>query len=412
MNLFLKHSDKLIGTYTLTIPGSKSESNRLLILQKILNNSFKIENISDSDDTKALIEALNTNSPIKNIGHAGTTFRFLTAYFSSIPQSDVILTGSQRMKERPIKILVEVLNELGANITYLENEGYPPIKIKGTNLELKNYIEITANISSQYISALILLAPSLKKGLQIKLLKKPSSSPYIKMTQQLLTKIGIENSWENDIINVKPYSKTNLEKLTVEADWSSASYIYSLVSLAKKLTVFLPNFRKDSLQGDSKVAKYYNFFGIKTSYHPDGISLTKVTNPKKEKLILNLINEPDLAQTITITCLGLDIDCLLTGLHTLKIKETNRLQALKNEIEKFGAQVTITNDTLDLKCSKKKLNENVIVETYNDHRMALAFAPLTLVTSLTIQNANVISKSYSNYWEHLKKIGIQIFNSL
>lgn len=383
----------------IAVSGSKSESNRLLILQKNYPNLF-LNNLSNSDDTRHLEEAIASNMDVVNIGHAGTAMRFLTAYFSVKIGKEVVLTGSDRMQNRPIKILVDALRSLGANIQYIEKEGYPPLRIKGKKLT-KNKVSINGNVSSQYISALILIAPTLKNGLEIDLLGKVTSVPYIKMTLSLLGNLEIETNWRDNIIKIYSKNKINDKTLTVESDWSSASYFYSLVALSKDGKIKLSSYKKDSLQGDNSLIEIYKHFGVKTVFEKNTIVLTK-EEVKLKSLALDLVNSPDLAQTIVVTCFGLGIACDLTGLHTLKIKETDRLVALKNELEKLGAIVDITNKSLHLKTSNK-INSNVTIETYEDHRMAMAFAPLALKTVINIANAEVVTKSFISFWEDLDK---------
>lgn len=384
------------------ITGSKSESNRLLILQQFYSN-LKIENLSNSDDSQLMQKALVSNSKEINIGHAGTAMRFLTAYFSVKENSEIVLTGSHRMKNRPIKILVEALKELGADIEYLEKEGFPPLKIIGKQLE-KDTVEIEGSVSSQYISALLLIAPTLKNGLQLKFKGKVTSIPYIKMTLKLLEELGVEHTWNENVIKIRPNSVIDDKRIVVESDWSSASYYYSLVALSSNSEVTLSSYKKESLQGDSVLAEIYENLGVHTTYQKNSITLKNLGSINASKLMeLNLVGAPDIAQTIVVTCFGLGMECYLTGLHTLKIKETDRLVALKNEIEKLGGEVVITNETLQLKKSEKII-ENIGISTYDDHRMAMAFAPLATKVSIQIEEANVVSKSYPTFWEDFEKV--------
>ena len=385
----------------IAISGSKSESNRLLILQKIFPNII-LKNISDSDDTKHLQEALSTNIKTVDIGHAGTAMRFLIAYFSSIEGQEVILTGSERMQNRPIKILVEAMHSLGANIEYIDKKGYPPVLIKGKKLTISK-VQIEGNVSSQYISALLIIASSLKNGLEIELLGKITSVPYIKMTLALLNELDIETSWNENRITVLPKLSVDHKTVTVESDWSSASYFYSLVALSKHGKVSLSSYRKHSKQGDNSLIEIYKHFGVETEFDGDRLILTKINDNELKPLILDLVNSPDLAQTIVVTCFGLGIPCRLTGLHTLKIKETDRLIALQNELGKLGAEIEVTNNSLSLK-SAQIINSNVSIETYNDHRMAMAFAPLALKVPLIINDAEVVTKSYTSFWEHFETV--------
>ncbi len=400
MNLSLDHtkSPKINGI--LTISGSKSESNRLLILQK-LYPQLNIDNLSDSDDTHHLQEALLSTSNTIDIGHAGTAMRFLTAYFSVQENREVILTGSERMQNRPIKILVKALRDLGADITYKGKEGYPPLLIKGKELT-NNAVRIKGNVSSQYLSALLLIAPKLSQGLHLNLVGEVASRPYLEMTLSLLSQMGISYTWEDNIISVLPIEKVVAKTIKVESDWSSASYFYSLVALSKEAQITLTTYKKNSLQGDSALVSIYKSLGVTTTFEENSISITKNSKLKTQNLKLNLVKTPDLAQTIAVTCFGLGIACELTGLHTLKIKETDRLVALKTELEKLGASVNITHESLSLKATKV-LKNNISIATYNDHRMAMAFAPLSLKVPLTIKEAEVVSKSYPRFWEDLDK---------
>ncbi len=400
MNLELaKYTNPLKGTIKIT--GSKSESNRLLILQQFYQN-LTIKNLGESDDTAVMKTALSSESQIIDVHHAGTAMRFLTAYFSIAEGRETVLTGSQRMKERPIKILVEALQSLGADIKYIENDGFPPIKITGKKI-IKNKVKINGNVSSQYISALLLIASSLENGLQIEFEGKVTSIPYIKMTLSLLSQLNIENNWIENTITIKPKKAIDDLTVTVESDWSSASYYYSLVALSNNAEITLKSYKKNSLQGDSVLATIYQKLGVKTIFDKNSITLKKYNIPVSKHLTFDLKNAPDIAQTIAVTCFGLNISCGLSGLHTLKIKETDRLVALQTELQKFGAKVRITDESLHLQ-STATIKNGVLVKTYNDHRMAMAFAPLLLKTSLEIEDANVVSKSYPDFWTDLQKL--------
>lgn len=407
MNILLQQSTINNLQSEIKITGSKSESNRLLLLQALYSN-IQIENLSNSDDTRVMSQALSSTSNIVDVHHAGTAMRFLTAYFAFQKGREVVLTGSDRMKERPIKILVDALRELGADISYLETEGFPPLKINGKN-PTKNTVTLQANVSSQYISALLLIAPKLENGLELTLEGNITSVPYIKMTLRLLEELGIETTFKDQTIKVKQQSAINNQIATVESDWSSASYFYSIIALSKVGTkITLSSYKAHSLQGDAVLADIYLQFGVKTTFKTNRLVLQKVEMLNNLSLIeLDLSNSPDIAQTITVTCFALGLECLLTGLHTLKIKETDRLLALKTEIEKLGGMVTITTNSLHLKASNN-LKSQVAIATYNDHRMAMAFAPLALKTSLIINDAEVVSKSYPGFWNDLKTIGFQI----
>lgn len=411
MNLHLKRSEISNLKSEISITGSKSETNRLLLLKALFPN-LVLENTSNSDDSEVMLKVLkdfhlpSSNSQLFDIHHAGTAMRFLTAYFAIQEENEVVLTGSFRMKERPIQILVNALNQLGVEISYVENEGFPPIKIKGKKIT-KNKVSLPANVSSQYISALLLIAPKLENGLELTLEGEITSVPYIKMTLALLNEIGVETSFEKNIIKVNPKPNTqNPIPLTIESDWSSASYWYSIVALSEiGTTITLLSYTKNSLQGDAVLAEIYEDFGVETVFNSNkSITITKTESYTIEYAEYNLQNSPDIAQTIAVTCFGLGFECHFTGLHTLKIKETDRLEALKNELTKLGAEVSITNDSLTI-LSSKGINENVSIATYQDHRMAMAFAPLALKVPIIIENAEVVSKSYPTFWDDLKKIG-------
>ncbi len=405
MHITLQKS-KIAKQSSIQITGSKSESNRLLLL-KALYPEISLDNVSNSDDSQLMEKALASSSNIVDINHAGTAMRFLTAFFAVQEGREVVLTGSKRMKERPIKILVEALQELGADISYTENDGFPPIKVKGKRL-IKNKVALKANVSSQYISALLLIASKLENGLELTLKGEITSVPYIKMTLSLLDEVGVESSFSDNVITVKPNTQIPQPKtLTVESDWSSASYYFSIVALSDVGTeIALSSYKENSLQGDSALVEIYKEFGIETTYLENSVVLTKKTQNLDSKTF-NLVNAPDIAQTIAVTCFALGVPCDLKGLHTLKIKETDRLVALKTEIEKLGGRVDITNDSLYLHPSSSVKNM-VSIATYHDHRMAMAFAPLALKTSIVIEDAMVVSKSYPTFWDDLKSVGFKI----
>ncbi|HBI39973.1 MAG TPA: 3-phosphoshikimate 1-carboxyvinyltransferase [Tenacibaculum sp.] len=405
MNLQLQAQNSTIQA-KISVSGSKSESNRLLILQQLYPN-LEIDNLSDSDDTKHIQEALFSTSEIINVGHAGTAMRFLTAFFASKDGVVKTLKGSERMHNRPIKVLVDALRSLGANISYLDKEGYPPLKIIGQKLK-KDKVSINSNVSSQYISALMLIAPSLPNGLSIELTDKVTSVTYIRMTLNLINQLGIETNFKDNLITINPKSNIVNQVTTVESDWSSASYFYSLMALSKlDSNITLTSYKVDSLQGDAVLAEIYKHFGVKTLFEKNSITLLKSSTHSNNTLKINLNNAPDIAQTIAVTCFGLGISCSLTGLHTLKIKETDRLEALREELTKLGASIKVTDNSLELEASNK-INKNIDIKTYNDHRMAMAFAPLAFKTTLKINDAEVVSKSFRNFWVDMSKIGLKV----
>lgn len=387
------------------ITGSKSESNRLLIL-KALFDSISIENLSNSHDSQVMQIALSSAETTIDIHHAGTAMRFLTAYFAAFEDRETILTGSSRMQERPIGILVDALRDLGADIEYMKNTGFAPLKIKGKRL-VKNKTSLAANVSSQYISALMMMGAKMPNGLEIHLDGKITSVPYIKMTQSLLDEAGIKSSFEGQRITVYPSKNLVPKTIVVESDWSSASYFYSLVALSKKGTITLSSYKKDSLQGDSALTEIYKEMGVGTVFAGNEITLVKSENFTPKPIEFDLSNCPDIAQTIAVTCFGLGVSCDLTGLHTLKIKETDRLEALKNELTKLGASISVTDDSLHLKASHE-IKADVTIATYQDHRMAMAFAPLALKVPIKFEEADVVNKSYPDFWNDLEKLGFKI----
>ena len=401
MNLLLQTS-QLDLQEQIAITGSKSETNRLLLLQALYPN-ITLANTSNSDDSEVMQKALKGKEEIVDIHHAGTAMRFLTAYFAVNEGREVVLTGSQRMKERPIKVLVEALQQLGAHITYEKEEGYPPIRIKGQKITAHK-VSIPANVSSQYISALLLVAPKLENGIELTLVGEITSVPYIKMTLALLNDLDIQTSFIGNVITVYPKKEVESKVMTVESDWSSASYFFSLVALAKTASISLTSYNETSLQGDSALVEIYKQMGVISRFEGNKLTLTKQQDFVCSDLNLDLNNTPDIAQTIVVTCLGLGIGCHLTGLHTLKIKETDRLEALRIELTKLGANISVTNDSLTL-IATQNINQEIRIETYKDHRMAMAFAPLGLKVTIIINNADVVSKSYPDFWDDLKKIG-------
>ena len=405
MHLAVDHSTKTIAS-KLVITGSKSETNRLLLLQA-LYPQLTIENASNSDDSTAMTKALGSNDELKDIHHAGTAMRFLTAYFATKKDSSIILTGSKRMQERPIGLLVDALNSLGASITYDQKQGYPPLRIKGKQLE-GGEVSLPANISSQYISALLLIAPKLTKGLVIHLEGEITSLPYIKMTLALLERIGISTTFDGTSIRVPYQADIVPQKQIVESDWSSASYWFSSLALCMEGELTLSSYRKDSLQGDRVLLDIYQKLGVESYFGAEGLQLKKVKGfVLPSRLELDLVEAPDIAQTIAVTCYGLGVECILTGLHTLKIKETDRLLALEKELGKLGATITVTNDSLHLS-PVQNFQKGQAIDTYHDHRMAMAFAPLGLKIPLEVNDADVVTKSYPSFWEDMQHAGFQI----
>lgn len=404
MHLNLSH-DTLICNGKIKITGSKSETNRLLFLQSLFPN-FKIQNKSNSDDSSIMQAALKSTSDFIDINHAGTAMRFLTSYFSQLEGREVILTGSERMQQRPIKILVDALRSLGASIEYEKKQGYPPLRIKGKKLD-GGTISLPADISSQYISSLIMLGAVLKAGIELNLKGTITSMPYINMTLDLLKRLGIKTEFKGHRILVKNTSKSKNTIQVVESDWSSASYFFSIAALSDKAKIYLSNYKSNSLQGDSILRIIYKQLGVNSYFEGNNLILEKenISSPKSIKW--DLSNAPDIAQTIAVSCYGLGVACDLEGLHTLKIKETDRLVALDTELSKLGAKISVTNKSLHL-ASDQDFQKGITISTYNDHRMAMAFAPLALKIPLSVKKAEVVSKSYPNFWEDLNSLNFKI----
>ena len=387
---------------SLTIGGSKSETNRLLLLQS-LYPSLQIENASPSRDSEAMYRGLYSSDPTIDIGDAGTAMRFLTAYYAACTQKELLLTGSARMQERPIGILVNALRQAGAKIYYSKEEGFPPLHIQGQHLS-GGTLTIKANISSQYISALLLVAPSFPRGLTLQLEGEITSFPYLRMTLSLLNELGIAASFENNTFTVSYTPEISPRTVVVEPDWSSASYFYSMVALSPVGTsLYMQHYREKSLQGDRIVADIYQAFGVRTIFWEDKIQLIKERELIAPIFSYNLLDCPDIAQTIAVTCFGLGVECFLSGLHTLNIKETNRLEALKNEISKLGGEVHISEEEIWIG-STSKINRNISIDSYNDHRMAMAFAPLSLKNSIIIKDCEVVEKSFPDFWQQFESI--------
>ena len=393
------------------LPASKSISNRALIINALANGTHPLENLSDCDDTQVMLRALQAQpGETIDIMAAGTAMRFLTAYLSVIP-GDRIITGTQRMKQRPIGILVDALRELGANIEYVEKEGFPPLRIQGTTLT-KSHISLPGNISSQYISALLMIAPTLKNGLQVTLTGDIISRPYIDLTLQLMKDFGAQASWLNDHelkVEPQPYRST---PYYIEGDWSATSYWHEIVALSKDATITLPSLFRKSYQGDSKMADQFAQLGARTSYKENGITILKPKMVDISQAIhvnLDFTNQPDLAQTFVVTCALQNITFRFTGLQTLKIKETDRIAALICEMKKLGYVLHEAEDSILYWDGERCERSGEAIDTYEDHRMAMAFAPACLVMdNICINNPQVVSKSYPRYWDDLKAAGFII----
>jgi len=401
---------------TIHLPASKSINNRLLILQALCNNAFIINNMSDSDDTQLLYKALNSSDSVIDIDAAGTAMRFLTAYYAGRVGEERVLTGCERMKNRPIRILVESLRKLGTTIEYSEKDGFPPLKITGNQIG-GGELAIDGRVSSQYISALLMVAPFFTNGLRLRLVNKVVSVPYIQQTIDLMKLLGFEINWiENEIV-VKPFEnqwiENSIKSISVESDWSAASYWYEMAAFAENVDLRIYGLQQPSIQGDSIVSQLFEPLGVKTDFFEGGIRLSKSEKPLPTDLVeIDFTNFPDLAQTLTVTLAMLDIPFCFSGLDSLRIKETDRILALQTELAKFGK--TITEPETNVlqfvpRVSSPKTFFPKKIETYNDHRMAMAFAPIALLsTNIEIENPQVVSKSYPSFWHDLQSIGFEI----
>lgn len=401
---------KVSGTVQLT--GSKSESNRALIIQALSKGKVNIENLSSADDTVLLTKALKdataegTGTKTIDIGPAGTAMRFMTSYLNLLP-GDFILTGTARMQQRPIGILVDALKGIGADVHYKNKPGFPPLHIEGKMWQSKDQVSIKGDVSSQYISSLLLIASSLKKGLTINIEGELTSRPYVTMTLNMLAEAGIQHQWEGNSIKISP-QEAQETTIYIEPDWSAASYWYAMVALAQEGEIYLPGLKKNSLQGDIAIAEIMTHFGVKTTFEEKGILLQK-TADKSDKTLFDFKECPDLAQTVVVVAAALKRNVSFTGLETLKIKETDRIAALQNEIAKFGAILTADGEIYHLDSSAVAEPESISIATYEDHRMAMAFAPLALVfNEIKIEEPQVVEKSYPAYWEHLTAQGFSI----
>jgi 3-phosphoshikimate 1-carboxyvinyltransferase len=385
------------------LPGSKSESNRALILQAMSNGRIKIQNLSAAHDTQTLQNLLTTNPETLDVGHAGTAMRFLTAYLAFRPE-DKVLTGSPRMQERPIGPLVDALRKMGAEIAYLGKEGFPPLMIFGRNAKFRDaQVSLPGNISSQFISALLLIGYAQPDGLQIHLEGEVTSRPYIEMTLQLLANFGITHTWEGNTITL-PRQHLRAGTYAVEADWSAASYWYCIAALSESCEIHLHGLKPNSLQGDSIVADKMAALGVQTLWQKDVLHLTNTGNPA-QNIHWDFVDCPDLAQGLIVTAAAMGIEARFTGLQSLRIKETDRIAALQNELRKFG--VDLNEGVGEWWLSGKFTPQSAEIQTYQDHRMAMAFAPLALICpGITIQNPEVVTKSYPGFWEDLKHVGI------
>lgn len=409
MNIFISKPSQ-ISSSAIHLPASKSESNRALIIQALAsyqsNTNIHLENLSAARDTQTLIRLLKSEDQILDVIDAGTTMRFLTAYLA-ITQQNKILTGTPRMCERPIHILVNALKDLGFEINYLGKTDFPPIEIVPSKNNIKHEIHILASVSSQYISALLMIAPLLPQGLRLILEGAVNSKPYIEMTLHQMAFFGIQCTWAENCIEILP-QKYESKHYFVESDWSGASYWYSLVALSDDTTLELIGLKADSLQGDSVIQHLMLDFGVKTEFTEKGVLISKQSDFKfeKEKILIDFKDCPDLAQTIIALCSILHIKGEFTGLESLRIKETDRIAALQNEIQKFGVVLSEPKTGVwQLDFEEKIIDSTISIQTYDDHRMAMAFAPLALKYDLEIENTDVVRKSYPSFWDDLGKLG-------
>ena len=392
------------------LPSSKSISNRVLIINSLGYSPYDIENLSDSDDTKVLEAVLNANTNHFDVGHAGTAMRFLTAFLSKIA-GEWTLTGSERMQQRPIGILVDALRKLGASIEYTQNEGYPPLRILGTSLK-GGVVELDGSVSSQYISALLMIAPTITGGMTLKLINQITSRPYIDLTLKLMKKFGVHHTWKGNEIRIDEQIY-HPAKFSVEADWSGASYWYAMAALADECDLLLKGLRLQSLQGDEIQSEWFEtYFGVQSKQIGNDVCLTKIKAPELKILKLDFIENPDIAQTFAVLAVCKKIPFHFKGLATLKIKETDRIMALETELSKFGVTLTEPKNgelAWNGEIDSALTNRPGVIETYHDHRMALAFAPAALVyPEIIINDPQVITKSYPEYWNNLKEVGFRI----
>jgi 3-phosphoshikimate 1-carboxyvinyltransferase len=412
-NIILTKTSKTTkGTVQLT--GSKSECNRALIIEALSNGKVKVENISSAADTVTLNGLLLGSKGVQklqgvpmmeaDVGPAGTAMRFLTAYFTLLDGAKIILTGSERMKQRPIGILVDALRQLGASIEYDENDGFPPLRIKGGFEQLSSQINIKGNISSQYITALLLIAARMPLGLELHIEGDLTSRPYVEMTLAMLQTAGIQHNWVDNVISIEP-QEFKPTSIYIEPDWSAASYWYAIAALSDEAELFLPGLTQYSLQGDSVITEIMANFGITSQFKDGGVYLQKEVKPVFRK-IFDMKECPDLAQTVIVVCAALGHEATFTGLETLKIKETDRIKALQNELAKIGVKLVEKGQVYKLDCSEKQIPDRIFVNTYDDHRMAMAFAPLALIVpEVEIEDADVVEKSYPAFWKDLEKVG-------
>ena len=398
---YLKGNDSSVKA---GLPASKSIANRALVIAALCGAEDRLQNLSDCDDTLAVIRALSTVGGEKNIGAAGTAMRFLTAYYA-ISSESVVMTGTERMKNRPISILVDALRSIGADIEYLEKEGYPPLKINGRKL-LGGELRMQANVSSQYLSAILMIAPYTRDGVKLIIEGDLVSRPYLQMTLSLMQDFGVSYTWEDNVIDIKPSEYCSRE-FTVENDWSAASYWYSIVGLSENKSVRLKYLSPESLQGDSKLVELYKPLGVETTFVDGGVILTKNLHTELPNFYdISLKQQPDLAQTLVVSCLLMNVPFKFSGLENLKIKETDRIAALINECRTLGFVLKeVESGVLSWDGEKCSVAEEIVIKTYEDHRMAMAFAPAVIhLGSMIVDEPDVVSKSYPSFWQEFQKV--------
>lgn len=406
-NIHISHASKSVKC-TIDLASSKSESNRALIINALSGGKAELSRLANARDTETMQRLLSSTGNVWDVLDAGTTMRFCTA-FAAITGKKVLMTGTDRMQQRPIGILVDALRDLGADITYTNKEGYPPHQINEFNIDNgSSHLTIRGDVSSQYISALLMVAPSLPNGLTLELTGKVGSKPYILMTLNLMKHFGVSSEWNDNIIKVahQQYASNNY---TIESDWSGASYWYSIAALADDAEIELIGLRQNSNQGDSVLVELMDKLGVKSTFNETGVVLTKKSSEKS--IEWDFTHCPDIAQTISVICAAKGIDARLTGLESLRIKETDRIEAIKNELAKFGVEVAIEGDeVIEITNPQFQLKEGTFINTYDDHRMAMAYAPLGLLMNLEIEDKEVVNKSYPDFWRDLEAAGFIVEN--
>ncbi len=405
--MHISHPTRKINAH-IRIPGSKSESNRLLILNALSGNKLQIDNLSLSRDTQNLVKVLTSDADTADVLDAGTSMRFLTAYYCAANRHKII-TGSERMCERPIRPLVNALNDLGFDMNYIGKEGFPPVEVNPIDIsKIKPDVSIEGNISSQYITALLLIAPFLEKGLKINFTTALTSRPYIEMTLMILKHLGVQHEWKENSISILNSKIHNSKSYTVGGDWSSASYWYSIAFLCDEAEIFLEGLKNDWSQGDRTVADWFKRFGVTTEFVGEGALLKKVNVNYPRLMKMNFIDNPDLAQTFAVMYAAKNICATFSGIETLKIKETDRVAALQQELKKANVsfQYAELYEFYQLK-GEFRLPSSPI-HTYDDHRMAMSFAPLALMGEIEIETPAVVEKSYPAFWKDLEQAGFKI----